>query len=555
MTDELSYFAQSIVNQKYAMTKEDGSLESWSDIAERVSSNIMGPVFPDLEEKLYPLIRDRKFIPGGRYLYASGRPFQSVNNCFTLFAEDSREGWAKLVSDATHCLMSGGGIGVNYSQIRPNGAIVGGLGGMCTGPTALMEAVNEIARQIQAGGSRRSAVYASLHWWHPDVFDFIKLKEWSPEIVAMKANDFNARAPMDMTNISVALDDDFFDVMEGRKASVTHTLGRQEFTADNEHAQKVYAALVHSMLTTGEPGIQIDVGENAGEIGRNACTELTTRDHMDVCNLGSVNMARIETIEEFEHVVAVGTAFLLAGTVVGAVPNDEVASVRERTRRLGLGLMGIYDWLVARGYAYEPNDELAEWLTVYRDVSRTVADNRSLELGLNAPVKVRAIAPTGTLAIIAECTSGIEPLFATAYKRRYLRGTTWHYQYVVDAGAKRLAAEYNILPDALETAYHLAYEPERRIAMQAFIQKYVDHGISSTLNLPSVTEHAIDSAEFARTLYRYLPELRGITAYPNGARGGQPLTVVTHAEAAESEGVEFEEFGSENACVGGVCGV
>ena len=418
-----------------------------------------------------------------------------------------------------------------------------------------MEAVNEIARQIMAGGSRRSAVYASLPWWHPDVKKFIRLKDWDEDTVARKAKDFNSRAPMDMTNISVALDDAFFDLMDGNATVVEYRLGHDTHARRREDAQHVYRLLVENMLTTGEPGIQIDVAENAGEVGRNACTELTTRDHLDVCNLGSLNLAYIEDIDEMRSATEAATAFLLAGTIVGEVPMAEVRRIRERTRRLGLGLMGIYEWLVARGYTYDPNEELEEWLTTYRDVSRATADRLADEAGVSRPVKVRAVAPTGTIGILAETTSGIEPLFATAYKRRYLKGRTWHYQAVVDEGARRLAERYSVDPTKIETAYDLAYSPERRIAFQAYVQEFVDHGISSTLNLPSVTEHAIDPEKFGAMLYRYLPRLRGITAYPDGARGGQPLTVMDYNEAILSEGLEFEEFGSENACVGGVCGV
>lgn len=552
----LSPFAHTILEQKYAQVKEDGTKETWDDVADRVAKDVLGSVFPDDVDAMTKLIRERKFMPGGRYLYAAGRDFKAFNNCFLLRAVDSREGWAKLMYDATHCLMSGGGIGVNYSDVRPNGAVVGGLGGICTGPIALMEAVNETARQIQAGGSRRSAVYASLHWWHPDVFNFIRLKDWDETTVAAKADNFNARAPMDMTNISVALDDHFFDIMEGREASYTHTWdGGTKHTVDKTHAQEVYAALVHNMLKTGEPGIQIDTGVNAGEVLRNACTEVTSTDNLDVCNLGSLNLAQFDDIEEFHDAVAVATRFLLAGTIVGHVPNGEVESIRTKNRRLGLGLMGLYDWLVARGYQYGPNDELGQWLESYKVISRYQADRAADILGVSRPVKVRAIAPTGTIGILAETTSGIEPLFATAYKRRYLKGTTWHFQYVVDAGAKRLQDQYGVSPDDLETAYDLAYDPERRIAFQAWVQKFVDHGISSTLNLPSVEEHAIDASDFAAMLYKHLPNLRGITAYPDGARGGQPLTVVPFSEASESEGLEFEEYGATNACVGGVCGI
>lgn len=555
MPTQMSSFATDIMVAKYAQIKADGSRETWEDIAQRVADNIMGPVFPALTDAVERLIRERKFMPGGRYFYAAGRPFQQIANCFTLIAEDSREGWAKIMHDSTTALMSGGGIGIYYGNVREEGAYVTGLGGNSSGPIGLMEAVNETARQIMAGGSRRSAVYASLPWWHPDVFKFIGLKDWSADIVAMKTKDYNARAPMDMTNISVALDDEFFSIMDGKAPSAVYRLGHRDIVVDRDHAQKVYRSLISSMLTTGEPGIQIDTGENRGEVGRNACTELTTRDHLDICNLGSLNLANITDLDEMHYATEVATAFLLAGTLVGDVPSGEVAEVRERTRRLGLGLMGLYEWLISRGYTYDPNEELGEWLAVYRDVSRETADVLADRLGVSRPVKVRAIAPTGTIGILAETTSGIEPLFATAYRRRYLKGKTWHYQAVIDEGARRLVERHGIDPTKIETAYDLAYAPERRVAFQAWVQQYVDHGISSTLNLPSVTEHAIDPEKFGAMLYRFLPRLRGITAYPDGARGGQPLTVMDYAEALGSEGLEFEEYGAEHACVGGVCGV
>ena len=476
-------------------------------------------------------------------------------NCYLLRAEDSREGWAKLMHDATSALMSGGGIGVNYSSIRPRGATVGGLGGICTGPIALMEAVNETARQIQAGGSRRAAVYASLHWWHPDVFEFIKLKDWDERTKEAKAEDFNARAPMDMTNISVALDDAFFEIMDDVRSEAKYTIGRETYTVDRAWAEKMYAAAVKGMLETGEPGFQVDLGDDSEDILRNACCEIVSSDHFDMCNLGSLNMGAFEDIEEWKRAVWVGTYFLLAVSVVGDTPNEEAQKVRHKNRRLGLGLMGLYDWLVAKGLPYGPSEALGEWLEEYEYLSDSAAETAAVALGVNTPVAVRSVAPAGTISIVAECSSGIEPLFATAYKRRYLKGDTWHFQYVVDAGARRLQEKFGIEPDKLETAYDLAYDPERRIAMQAFVQEYVDNAISSTLNLPSVEEHALDPNKFAAMLYSHLPGIRGITAYPDGARGGQPLTVVPYSEASSLEGVEYEEFSNEHGCVGGVCGI
>jgi ribonucleoside-diphosphate reductase alpha chain len=535
--DTFSPFAETIYKQKYAQPGEE-----WRDTARRVVETVMKPYFPELVEEMADAVATRKFMPGGRYLYATGKRFHQTQNCLLLKVEDSRESISDLLERVASGLMTGAGIGIVWSALRPNGAKVEGMGGTSTGPIAFMQMVNEVGRHIMQGGARRSAIWAGLHWNHPDVFDFIRLKDWSEDIKAAKEKDFNAYAPMDGTNISVILDDDFFAAYED-PASEMH-----------DWAHKVYWEVVEHMLTTAEPGFSIDVGENAGEHLRNACTEVTSSDDNDICNLGSINLARLNTKEEFARLVELGTAFLLAGTCYSLVPFEGVAKTRAKNRRLGLGLMGIYEWLVARGYRYEQNDELASWLDEYAK-STEIAARYAARIGVSAPVKTRAIAPTGTIGILAETTTGIEPLFAVAFKRRYLKGKEWHFQYVVDATARRLVEKYNLDADDIETAYDLARDPERRIAFQAWVQKWVDHGISSTLNLPSVGEQQFTHKEFGEMLYGYLPDLRGVTAYPDGSRGGQPLTVVPFWEADGAEGIEYEEIGGENACVGGVCGV
>jgi ribonucleoside-diphosphate reductase alpha chain len=535
--DTFSPFAETIFKQKYAQPGEE-----WRDTARRVVETVMKPYFPELVEEMVEAVAARKFMPGGRYLYATGKRFHQTQNCLLLKVEDSRESIADLLQRVSSGLMTGAGIGIVWSALRPNGAKVEGMGGTSTGPIAFMQMVNEVGRHIMQGGARRSAIWAGLHWNHEDVFDFIRLKDWSDDIKAAKEKDFNAYAPMDGTNISVILDDDFFAAYEN------------PIDPMHDWAQKVYWEVVEHMLTTAEPGFSIDVGENAGEHLRNACTEVTSRDDNDICNLGSINLARLHTKEEFARLVELGTAFLLAGTCYSLVPYERVAETRTKNRRLGLGLMGIYEWLVARGYRYEENEELANWLDIYAR-STEIAARYAARLGISAPVKTRAIAPTGTIGILAETTTGIEPLFAVAFKRRYLKGKEWYYQYVVDATAKRLIEKYNLDPEEIETAYDLAKDPEARIAFQAWVQQWVDHGISSTLNLPAVDQQEFTHQEFGEMLFFYLPKLRGVTAYPDGSRGGQPLTVVPFWEADGAEGIEYEEIGADSACVGGVCGV
>lgn len=842
------------MNSKYLAEGESG----WEDIARRVATHVLEPYFPHLVEPMTKAIIDRKFMPGGRYLYATGKPLHQVQNCALFTVEDSKESIADLFRRVATTLMTGAGVGIVWSPLRPNGADVGGMGGKSTGPVAFMKAVNEIGRNIMQGGSRRSAIWAGLHWNHPDVFEFMASKDWDEITRQGKDQDFNFPAPMDMTNISIILDTAFFEAY------------RDEQHADHVLAQTVYWTAVEKMLEGGEPGFSVDAWENEGENLRNApvaaytkvltdegyqsvgdivgepttvwtgkqwardvvfketndsaqtvrvrmtggrfidadpshpfmverwtglgsrrrlvsidrvpaanlregdilhvslpetpgsefssteytlgwlygdgsftsgggaeltlcspeskecldwisgfssitendsrgytrmyfstrqftdrtkarvpqqditpsfiaglfdadgnwepkqkrirlaskhedflhdvrrglerlgilahvskagtstygksqgyqlvvasefaqtfaqviptkrldvdlagytsyrhssvkvvgveghvtqpvycadvkveehtfmaegviisnCTEITSADDNDICNLGSINLARVESLEEFTDLVSLGTAFLLCGTLYSDIPIEEIGKTRDRNRRLGLGLMGIHDWLIQRGYRYEPNEELAAWLEVYSK-STELASLLADDLGISAPVKTRAIAPTGTIGILAETTTGIEPIFAMAYKRRYLKGTVWHYQYVVDGAAHRLV-EAGIDPDTVDTAADLAKDPARRLSMQAFVQQYVDHGISSTLNLPRKEEQVFDTFEFGTTLMQYLPSVRGVTVYPDGARSGQPLNVVPYSEAKDWVGYEYEEVGLDQSCVSGSCGL
>jgi ribonucleoside-diphosphate reductase alpha chain len=255
--------------------------------------------------------------------------------------------------------------------------------------------------------------------------------------------------------------------------------------------------------------------------------------------------------------VDLGTLFLLAGTVYSDVPYQKVADVRTKNRRLDLGLMGVHEWLLKRGLRYGPNHELAEWMKAYQAGSDHASNGYANQYSLSAPVKCRAIAPTGTIGIVAETTTGIEPVFCVAMKRRYKVGDTTAYQLVVDPTAKRLIDE-GVAPQAIEDAYTLAADVERRVNFQAWMQQYVDHGISSTINLPAFgSAHNNEGTvkRFGDMLVKHLPTLRGITCYPDGARGGQPLTPVDYQDALKLEGEVFYE--ATDVCDltrGGSCG-
>ena len=546
MSQDMSHFSKTILEQKYSQIKKNGEKETWKDIAKRVSRNVLKAVDADIKliKEVEEIIYQRKFIPGGRYLYASGKAYHQTQNCLLLKAEDSREGWASLLQNAAMALMSGAGIGVDYSFIRPEGKPIRKTGGVATGPLALMQMLNECGRGIMQGGSRRSAIWAGLNWNHADIHKFITMKNWSPEVRALKEKDFNFPATMDGTNISVVLDDLFFEAFNNDK----HPLHSQ--------AHSVYWATMKQMLKTAEPGFSIDTGVNKGETLRNACTEITSSDDSDICNLGSINLSRITDLAEMARVMELSTAFLLAGTVYSDVPYAKVDQIRTKNRRLGLGLMGIHEWLLVRGKQYGPDAELEEYLKIYAK-STEVAHKLADEWQLSRPVKTRAIAPTGSIGIIGETTTGIEPIFCVAYKRRYLKHTTWNYQYVIDPTAKKLI-EKGVNPDNIEDAYVLAENVERRVIFQAWVQQYVDHAISSTINLPSWGSELNNQdkvVQFGNMLIKHLPKLRGLTVYPDGARGGQPLTPVKYNVAARHTGEVFVE--NTNVCditKGGSCG-
>lgn len=527
--------------------------ETWDDLCRTLVEEVVRDrISKEDRDDLIKYMREGKFFPGGRYLYYAGRPVKFYNNCYLLRSlEDSREDWANLSWKAESCLLTGGGIGNDYSIYRDSKQTIRRTGGRASGPLPKMYMVNELGRNVMQGGSRRSAIYASLNWKHGDIYEFLKAKDWHNMKVPgtdktlwdLKQEDFNFPAPLDMTNISVNYDTEWIE-----NYFKTGEVG------------DVFLQNVEQALRTGEPGFSFNFWDKENETLRNACTEVTSEDDSDVCNLGSINMARIEDIEEFSHVVELATIFLLCGTLEAQLPYDEVYKVREKNRRLGLGLMGMHEWLIRRGYKYEVTPELHEWLAVYRGVSNDTAKKASDVLGISTPKACRAIAPTGTISMLAGTTSGIEPLYAVAYKRRYLvNGNKWRYQYAVDNIAHDLINEGGLDPDKIESAIDLAVDYERRIKFQADVQDYVDMSISSTINLPSYDNQAFSSLEFANTLARYASRLRGFTCYPDGARGGQPLTRVDYKDAVERLGEEFDEHIETNDVCditnrGGSCG-
>jgi ribonucleoside-diphosphate reductase alpha chain len=387
MSEFRNSFAENVFKFKYAQ----GPADTWAKLSERLVDDVCGTrnntvtaIMSESERKeLTQCIKEMKFLPGGRYLYYAGRPFKAYNNCFLLRAEeDTREEWSNVTWRAMSCLMTGGGIGIDYSRLRPSGKALSRTGGTASGPLPLMSAINEIGRNVMQGGSRRSAIYASLNWQHEDINQFLSVKNWSDTVKAEKLKDFNFPGPLDMTNISVNYDD---AALEGG--------------LDNN---AIFLQNVRQAMETGEPGFSFNFGDKQNETLRNACTEVTSEDDSDVCNLGSINLGNIRNLEEFRDVVRLASKFLVCGTLRADLPYSKVYQVRDKNRRLGLGLMGIHEWLLKRAYGYEVVPELHEWLKVYESESKRSADEHCDRFYISRPVAYRAIAPTGSIGILAK---------------------------------------------------------------------------------------------------------------------------------------------------------
>jgi len=512
------------------------------------------------EEEFYRLMTGLEFLPNSPTLMNAGRELGQLSACFVLPIEDSMESIFDAVKNTALIHKSGGGTGFSFSRLRPETDRVGSTGGVASGPVSFMRAFDTATDVIKQGGMRRGANMAILNVDHPDIMKFITAKEDTSVLTNF--------------NLSVAVTKDF---MEAVKADTEYKLvnphtGEAQATV---RAKEVFDSIVHMAWKTGDPGIvfidRINEYNPTPQLGNiestNPCGEQPLLPY-ESCNLGSINLSRMlkETDGEVEIDYArlastIKTAVRFLDNVIDAnkFPLPEIEEMTKRTRKIGLGIMGFADMLIQLGIPYNSEEALkvaSEIMDYINEeavkASVELADERGVFPAFEGSIydipegprprnaSCTTIAPTGTLSIIAGCSSGIEPLFALSYIHNILDGAhmvevnPFFEQAARDGGfyseslMEGIASGIQLhklesIPEDMKRLFVTAHEisPEWHVMMQAAFQQSTHNAVSKTVNFP---EDA--TREDIAKVYMMAHEqgLKGITIYRDKSREAQPLS-------------------------------
>jgi len=544
--NKLSENALEVAESRYFM---DG--ENWEACARRVGSVVAdaeNSKSSEYTEKFSEMIYNMDFLPGGRIIRNAGRQRGSMFNCYHLPIGDSREEIGQFYKDSLILWGEGGGIGVNASSLRPKGADIKGVGGVSSGPVSFLKASDAIAETVESGGSRRAAALALMHVSHPDILRFIDAKLTHGELSHY--------------NISVAVAEDFLAAVESDR--------EWEFKFSQKsygkiRAREIWSKLVENMVRCAEPGLlnwDNLIKNNSyyydPVMGTNPCGEAVLAPY-DVCDLGSLVLPKFITgtvntnWKKLEETIKLGVRFLDDVIEINKYVLKEIDIKAHNSRRIGVGVMGLAEYLFAKKLRYGSEKSVVELERLMRFIRDTVYESlveladlkgsfpkfdpvaygkasfiRKLPASLRMKIKkhgVRcvtgmAIAPTGTISLLADVTSGIEPLFRKAYMRHDRIGDRMYvhsiYRDVVINGGE--------LEDWYVDTEDL--RPEDHFEIQSIVQKYVDGAVSKTINMPAGTT----PEELSRLSLEYIRDLKGVTVYVDGCREGQILNKVSDEE-------------------------
>ena len=514
-----------------------------------------------MEGIFYKMMTEFKFLPNSPTLMNAGRRLGQLAACFVLPIEDSMEGIFDSLKNAALIHKSGGGTGFSFSRLRPKKSRVGTTGGIASGPVSFMKIFNTATEQVKQGGTRRGANMAILKVDHPDIMEFIHCKKNSKEL-----NNFN---------LSVAVTNDFMErAKEGKNYDLISPVDGEKVGELN--AAEVYQDMVKQAWGNGDPGVifldRINKDNPTPELGEiestNPCGEQPLLP-LEACNLGSINLAKFVTengvegsaidYEGLKEVVWWAVRFLDDTIDASKYPLPEIDEMVKGNRKIGLGVMGFADMLYQLRVPYDSDTalEIAEDVMGFiqkesNDASRYLAKERGAFGNFDKSVfkdkedcayrnaTITTIAPTGTLSIIAGCSSGIEPLFALSFVRHVMdndellevnscfekvaRERGFYSRELMDTIAQKGSIkDISVIPEEVRDVFVTAHDvsPEWHIRMQAAFQKYTDNAVSKTVNLPR--DAMVDDVF---EVYKLAYELgcKGVTIYRDGSKENQVLS-------------------------------